>query len=123
MKEDVENLLGHEISQELYDTLERLAQKLVFNCYGDTLDPELESELVLYLIAHYASGTFGTVRTERVTPTYISYESVSLQAITGNPLSGTRWGQAVMALDPKGCLANGSKMRATLRSFTEYTEQ
>ena len=119
----VAELIGHTITPEACAALTSLAETIITNCYQDSLTQELVDQLALYLVAHYASGLFGNVKTERIGPTYVSYDSVSLQDVTGNPLSGTRWGQAVMALDSQGCIANGSKLRATLRSFTEYTQQ
>jgi len=118
---EVSELIGQEITPALCETLTELAGTIITNCYGDSLDQDLVNQLALFLVAHFASGVYGNIKTERIGPTYVSYDSVSLQDVTGNPLSGTRWGQAVIALDPSGCIANGHKMRATLRSFTEYT--
>jgi len=119
--EIVSALLGHSIGEPLFSTLKTLASTIITNCYGDTFDPELAEQLTTFLIAHFASGVFGNVKTERIGPTYVSYDSVSMQDVTGNPLTGTRWGQAVIALDAQGCISNSHKMRATLRTFTEYT--
>lgn len=118
---DIEKLIGQPVDPELIALLEQLAESIITNCYGDSLDPELVEQLGLYLVAHYVSGSIQNVKTERIGPTYVSYDATSLQEVTGNPLSGTRWGQAVMALDPSGCITNGNKLRASLRSFTEYT--
>lgn len=121
-QETIVQLTGYQVSQTLVDTLTTLANTIIDGCYGDTLDQELTDNLGIFLVAHFTSGVFGSVKTERIGPTYVSYDSVSLQDVTGNPLSGTRWGQAVMMLDPTGCISNAHKLRATLTTFTEYTE-
>lgn len=80
---------------------------------GKSLDPELLTQIELWLSAHFVAMREPRAKSVKVDDTQITYQSVGDGELG---LKSTSFGQQALALDPTNSLASSGLKRAVIRS-------